>query len=233
MSSSFKVKIFHGALNTRTSNGTTIDKINNRRTVLEAVRVVDQCHGVDETFIESHCTPDDPIFGSQIAFSWTCRRMEDRWHAQTGVYLGRRPTYLTFTGECEETDLCVDTTIVKHLATCVKKSFFDDGDDGLRTDKGGRVRGMRDGRYFDVAEAHAAITGTDQKTPMESKSMDISAWKSSAALSKASVQTKKCRNCVELETDKLKPNIDSLKVEATLLSAGAVTGILWLSLISG
>jgi len=228
ISSSFKVKVFHKTPNTQTSNVTGGSKLHGRQ-AFEVVRMVDQCHGDDETFIESHCTPDDEEEGSLSSFAYTCRRTVAHFRGITGEYLGRRPAYRTRKGQCDSSELCVDGFGSRTIASCVHAGLFDD----FTLDKNGRIKGMVNGEVFDVSKAHAALTGSDQFTPLETKAMDIGAWINSASLAKDSVQTKKCRNCVELGTDMLQPAPDSLKVEATLLTAGAVAGVLWLVLSSG
>ena len=121
----------------------------------------------------------------------------------------------------------MDSIGKKHVASCVHVGLFDD----FTFDKDGRVKGMLFGEVFDVLKAQAYLTDTDQNEPLETKSMEVGAWIDSASLSTKHVQSKSCRDCAELGTDLLQPATDSLKVEATLLTAGAIAGgVLWLAL---
>ena len=47
------------------------------------------------------------------------------------------------------------------------------------------------------------------------------------------VQSKKCRDCIDLETKPFEPDTDYLKTEVKLLTTGGAVGILWLALMSG
>ena len=77
--------------------------------------------------------------------------------------------------------------------------------------------------------AYAMLTGVDRRTPMEVDTFNVSAGPSGDDLD----QSKKCRDCLELGTDPLAPDTESLKAQVRLLTAGAATGVLWLALMSG
>ena len=190
--------------------------------------MIDSCPG-NETFIESHCTPRDNEEASLQAYGFTCRQIVNHWRAITGEYLGMVPAYRTRNGHCKPMEVCVDGFASKRIASCVHNSLFDD----YMIDKDGNIKGMLSGEIFDVSKAYAVLSKKDLSTPMETDSMGIGSWVASSSLAKGSVQTKTCRDCVELETDTLQPTPDSFKLEATLLSTGAMAGILWLFLASG
>ena len=229
VSSSFKVMVYQQkAPSTQISNITEQNNLNDRQVGTDIVRPINTCPS-NETFIESKCTPQDDKESSLQAYSYTCRKVVEHWSVMTGEYLGRRPAYRTRQGHCEPIEMCVDGFAPNSIASCVHTSLFDD----YMIDKDGQIKGMLSGKIFDVETAYAVVSKMDKSTPMGVDSLRIGAWMESSVLAKGSVQSKKCRNCVELETDKLRPDTDSLKVEATLLSTGAVAGILWLALSSG
>lgn len=125
--------------------------------------------------------------------------------------------------------MCVDGFGPEQIASCVYTGLFDD----FLIDKDGNIKGMMHGEVFDVAKAHAILSKSDKKTLIETESMSVEAWGDSVALAKGAVQTKTCRHCADLETDVLPLNTDSLRVEATLMSTGAIAGIIWLALSTG
>ena len=117
----------------------------------------------------------------------------------------------------------------QQIASCVHNSLFDD----YMMDKDGMIKGMLHGTLFDVQKAYAVISNEEKSAAIPSKKLDIGAWNSAARRGKGTVQRKSCMNCLDLETDLLRPNTDSLRVEATLMSTGAVAGILWLAMGAG
>ena len=227
ITSSFQVKVYRQAPRTTISNITEENNLSNRQT-MQVLRLIDSCYG-NETFIESHCTPNNDDEATMQAYVYTCRKTVDHWSAGTGQYLGRLPAYRTRQGSCEPMELCMDGFGDKQMASCVHTSIFDD----YMMDKDGMVKGMLNGEIFDVAKAWAAMSKSDKKTPLKSKTLGIGAWNSASRGGKGNVQSKKCRNCADLETDVLRPDTDSLRLEATLMSTSAIGGILWLALGAG
>ena len=228
ISSSFPVKVYYHSPSTQTINKTEENNLVDRQVSTSVISVIDSCYE-NETFIESHCTPQDDQESPLQAYSYTCRGMIHHWHSITNQYMGRRPVYRTRSGHCEPAHVCVDGFGTKQIASCVHTSLFDD----YMIDKDGNVKGMLAGEIFDVVKAFAVLSSQDKNTLIGTDSMSIDAWHNTAALAKGAVQTAKCRDCADLETGLLQPNTDSLKVQATLMSTSAVAGIVWLALSAG
>ena len=229
ITSSFQVKVYNQASRPRISNSTEENNLNNRQTqtLTQVIRLINECYS-NETFVESHCTPDEDEDAALGAYVYTCRKVVEHWRA-TGEYMGFAPAYQSRHGRCEPNEVCVEGFGTQQIASCVHTSLFDD----YTIDKNGRIRGMLNGEVFDVAKAWAVISKTDQSTAMTSKRMGIATWNSAALGGRGTVQSKRCRNCADLETDVLAPDMDSLRLEATLMSTGAVAGILWLAMGAG
>ena len=229
ITSSFQVKVYNQAPKPQITNLTEDNDLNDRgMAASEVVRLIMECYG-NETFIESHCTPNDDEDAVLGAYVYTCRKIVDHWRATTGEYLGQIPAYQTRSGRCEPNEICVDGFGDKQIASCVHSSLFDD----YTIDKDGMIKGMLQGEVFDVAKAWAAVTDKAQTKTLSSKRLGIGAWNSASMNGRGRVKRKGCRECVELETDVLPPDVDSLRVESTLMSTGAIAGILWLALGSG
>ena len=77
--------------------------------------------------------------------------------------------------------------------------------------------------------AQMVVSQVDGTTPLEVDTFDVETLNATGN----AVQSKKCRDCLELKTDTFGPDIDGLKAEVTLLTTGAIAGILWLVVLSG
>ena len=111
----------------------------------------------------------------------------------------------------------------RQIASCVHHTLFDD----FMADKNGQVRGLKDGEIFNPTKMYAVMAQHDESVALKARKMGIITWDSSSG--SGAKQEKNCVNCADVETDLLQPGVDSLKVEATLMSTGAIAGVLFLS----
>ena len=92
---------------------------------------------------------------------------------------------------------------------------------------------------LDGAMASVVVSKGDGLTPVEVKMFDVEARISADGAGGASDtgekrwQSKKCTDCLDLETDAFAKGTDLLRMQTTLLTTGAVAGILWLLITSG
>ena len=224
ITSSFQIKVFHQNATTRITNQTGDSNFNDRRglTIANAVRIMNECPS-NETFVESHCTPQD-LKAPLQAFEYSCSKTVNYWHALTNQYMGQRPAVRTRKARCSKEELCVDGFGTRRIASCVHNELFSD----FTSDKNGQVRGMTNGEVFDAKKMYTVMALQDQSVAIKARKLGIDV--SGGQGKGGTTQSKNCVNCVDLETDLLEPGMDSLKIEATLMSTGAVAGVLWLAL---
>ena len=77
------------------------------------------------------------------------------------------------------------------------------------------------------------MSGVDGATPIEADTFDIMSWIDEVIDPDKSMKENKCRDCMSLKADRLAADTKALKAEATLLTTGAMAGILWLGFMSG
>ena len=159
-------------------------------------------------------------------YLYTCRRTEYTYSAITGNIIGSRPVYRIRDGHCQPYEICITTHQPRLIATCVQSWLFDD----YSIDKDGTIRPMLGGTIFtfEGMALHSAVSESDKSTPVELDKFNVK-----ALTENRNVQSKECRDCMELSTDALEPKINSLTVEASLLTAGTMTGVLWLGFMFG
>ena len=104
--------------------------------------------------------------------------------------------------------------------------------DGGGDEGNGSSTGVEGGHGSIVSLVMSQIDGG---TPIEVDTFEVGAWTDADRQmgDKKAVQSKKCRDCLDLEIDKLAPDPEHLKLEATMLTAGAIAGILWVGIMSG
>ena len=197
-----------------------------QRTGTQFANLVNACPP-NQTFVSSHCAPEEGGDYSMQRYKYTCRSLA----AINEIMYGMRPVYHIRTGHCQDDEICVTGRAPRLMASCVKAWLFDD----YHIDKDGKVQPMLNGEIFslDKLTIYAAVSEEDASTAVEVSSMNVNAWNRQERVDNGTVQAKKCRGCSELQTDVLEPKTDSLKVEATLMTAGAMAGIVWLSLMTG
>ena len=128
-------------------------------------------------------------------------------------------------GSCYADEMCIDGVFEKQgypqLASCVLEDDFEENDDDefeeeiLRTGHTARV----------------TVTSLDGRAPVRMRKLDIAAARRGGP--NRGTWQKACVGCFALEMDSLAPNTDSLKVEASLMTVGAMAGILWVAVLSG
>ena len=154
-------------------------------------------------------------------------------HPVTGQHYATFPVLKTRTGHCNNDEICVDglgrgggSRYGPHsVASCVSTQYF------VRMIRNaGKPTGERQ-PLLDLGgkQARMVASKADGTTPLEVDTFGVVAVD---AMGEA-VQSNKCRDCMELKTDKFEPKTDGLKAQATLLTTGAVAGILWLAVLSG
>ena len=97
----------------------------------------------------------------------------------------------------------------------------------------GQIRTLSNNTVYNLDSVYGVVSQTDATTPIEVDTFNVDTWATGLVAATGGVHTKKCRECMNIKTDALEPKTDSLKVEATLLTAGGAAGILWLALMSG
>ena len=233
ITSSFRIKVYNPPPARHITNLSEGNQLNGRQTGLrmtQVVKVISSCPGENLTFVESHCAPHEDEEMPFQAFVFTCRKVVDQFRMTTGEYLGRGPIEQSFPGRCQPDELCVDGFGDAKIASCVHTALFDD----YMIDKDGTVKGMLQGEIFDVGKAWAVIMKKDpENAPLKARKLGIDAWNNAALPRDRKTQRKTCVNCAEVETELLQPEINSLRLEATLMTAGAVGGILWLAMGAG
>ena len=192
-------------------------------------RLINSCPK-GQTFIESHCTP---VGGSLQRYVYTCRGNIPQPSATTGVQGGVHGILRLRAGYCEDLEICQDVRTENPAivtASCVQTELFDE----WTTTKDGKLRPMIDGAIFDpVISMYGVMSKVNTHKSIELDTFQVDTWAGQGDAAGGQTQIKKCRDCNEIQTDVLAPGTDSLKVEATLLTAGAMAGVLWLTLLSG
>ncbi len=143
-------------------------------------------------------------------------------HASTS-YEPHIPPILDEEGECFSDEICMDGIFKDRgypaLASCVtEEDFVEDENEDL--DLGG-------------LNAKITVTNLGSRRPVTMRKMEIKAAGPDSSASSSRTNHKTCGSCSDLAAGPLTPDVESLKVEASLMTAGAVAGILWIALASG
>ena len=140
---------------------------------------------------------------------------------------------------CMLDEVCITTLRRTSEANCVKASYFTrimdnwNGVESANEMVGTMANGdTKEFLKFQLKNMSASmvLSNTNGTAPIE-----VDTFKAEAGFSGEveSTQSRKCRDCLELETEKFEPNTDFLKADVRLLTAGAAAGILWLAIMSG
>ena len=134
-------------------------------------------------------------------------------------------------GSCEEDEICINglsrRTGYSAMARCVNKDDFrmmsgDGGDSSVEL--GNRMASVVLSRY-------------DGSTPLGVGSMEAAYAESGPVPPPKEADfhqpDRTCEDCFELITPRSAPKTDNLKIEASLVTAGAIGGVLWLAVLSG
>ncbi len=209
------------------------DNLNDRQ--VGSVRPINTCGEMEGIFINSTCDREDAlerIGGSMGAYTYNCLS----WIHDTADTRFRRRVILPFHGECEADEICINAMGENELrghqpvgiAQCVKLVAY--VREGVERD---RKRYPQIAQHLAKWNVDVSLSGTDQRTPLRAESINTEAGTSAQGGAKGSTQTKSCADCVDLMTDKMRPNTDFLDTEIKLLNAGVFAGILWLTVLSG
>ena len=181
----------------------------------------------NETFVNSHCDPESGGEHSMQKYIYTCRQTELTYSAITGMVIGSRPVYRIRDGRCGPLEICITNKMPRLVASCVDSGLFDE----FTLGKDGIFRPMLGGVTFNLEglQLYSSVSESDEGTSVEVDKLTVQ-----ALAGNENVQTKKCRDCTDLEMDVFGPKTDSLKIEAQLLTTGAAAAsILWLGFMSG
>ena len=118
----------------------------------------------------------------------------------------------------------------RQWANCVHKSVFDETMYGGSTQTGRDIQTVLDNP---ARSAYMVMSNLDGATPMEVDTFDIMLWIDDILDADGDVKENKCRDCMNLKASNFAANTKALKAQATLLTAGAMAGVLWFGLLSG
>ena len=228
----------HQAQTLLSSNNTTNSTLHDRQTSFG--RLINSCPP-GQIFLESHCLAEAGVQGSVQKYVYTCRQIFNRNTAVAGARTSATfPRYRIREGHCDAMEICLDVVSAQKpsvaTASCNRVEIFEE----WQLTKDGVFKPMVDGEVFrPLMSMYGVLSQTDESTPVEADSLEVDAWsragEGSSTGSGSQVQSQKCRDCVDIQLDKLNPQTDSLKIEATLMngiSTAAVGGMLWLTLVT-
>ena len=225
---------------------------------LSKVTYINDCLPFD-AFKESRCTPQFDTPGSLQTWIKTCYRFATQYDSQE-IPSGSSMTQYRRGGHCAFEEVCVNTfgsTVAGKqgplIAMCVAKSDFfplDRQKSGLKrlldavleamkgpsSPKQAKVDGTdSSGGSGRSSSATVSVSQVDGQTPIEADTLKLAAWNGAdgQAQEAGPLQSHKCRDCTDLEVAKIAPDTDHLKLEAKMLTAGAMAGILWIAVMSG
>ena len=186
-------------------------------------------------FHESFCTPENNKAGSLQSYRIICHVVVPMTYTAgdtanallTGFIPDQTVKSRPRNGHCAENEICVPgrgaatSRSGRLVASCVSTQLFveyaswdNQGQQGL--DLGGMSASM-------------VLSQLDGSTPKEVDAFQIDG----AANTGNHLQKKSCRDCMELTSGEFGSGTESLDVEATLLTTGALAGLLWLAITSG
>ncbi len=214
-------------------------------------RPINTCHGHGgvSIFISSECQPEQGKPGSLQAYQTICHRIVEGYDPWTGTSDGPfaangTSEYPTFrNGHCTDNEICVNglgaarSRSGHRMASCISTEFFVHMiESGTRNVNKSRIRTVElEGKMLNMM-----FSETNGNTPLEADTLaakpifasdHLGADGEGAAFHDDSL--KKCRDCMELETQQFEKGVEGLKTQVRLLTTGAAAGILWLALVSG
>ena len=230
ISSSFQIMLY--APPATTSN----NSLSNRRAILP--RPINFCRA--GTFVMSFCTPQDNKAGSLQSYTVVCGTYEIGMpeNSSSEYDIDDAPSihwsHRFRSGHCAADEICVDGFGEQEfaephqglgsrtaMASCVRTEYF------IKYINWGKHE--QENLALEGTSANIVASQLDLQTPME-----VDTFKIDADISNHTSGTeKKCRDCMKLRTERFGPDTEGLKIETTLLSAGAMAGILWIALLSG
>ena len=224
ITSSFQIRFYNPRASMTTTNN---NSLSNRQVV--SSRPINGCSS--GSFHESFCTPEDNKTGSLQSYTIICHVVVPLLDA-AGAPISRFVPIQTVAsrtrdGHCEDHEICVPglgagrSRSGRRMASCVRTEYF------VNYISWGDHR--QQGLHLGGTQASVVVSQPDETTPMEVAAFRVDA----ETTSMSSVQKNTCRDCLELETDQFRPRTEGLKVQTTLLTTGAMAGVLWLAIISG
>ena len=233
ITSAFQLRVYYPEYH---STSSTNNSLSNRQ--VSYSRSIHTCT-IGGIFMESFCTPQDNKTGSLQSYTVVCHHIapapdpEDFPDALLGDYApisfipNQQIVSRRRDGHCAEGEICVPgigagkSRSGRRMASCVRSEYFIKYINWGDNHEGGMaLEGMA---------ASLVASQLDGKTPFEVDSFEVD----TETTADSSGQKKKCRDCVELETDKFEATTEGLKIQTTLLTTGAMAGVLWLAIMSG
>ena len=175
--------------------------------------------------------PRDRLTGSLQSYTIACKQLNQGLASGPGrLQLRSR--------HCQDTEICVDghhgpPGYTRPVATCVGTMYFvrmlERGNNGPLSDIFATGKSELEGfRNLEGLTASMMLSQSDKKTPLEVGAFHA---KAGGAPDGTAVQEGQCKDCLDLETARFAKGTNSLEFDATILTAGALSGILWLSLM--
>lgn len=81
--------------------------------------------------------------------------------------------------------------------------------------------------------AYMVMSDLNGANTIDADAFEVMSWIDTMIEEDGNMKESKCRDCMNLGADSFADNTKALKVQATLLTAGATAGIFWLSVLSG
>ena len=257
ITSSFQIRLYNPEVSAQNaSNGT----LSNRQ--VDGFRYLDECPP-GQGFERSFCTRNKKAGSMQsyriecqkFYYLWGGRRVSvEEFHRLfnemlTGSYgpdrsgLQRQPPSMRYNivprdRHCPQDHICVDGKRRHKLgflgnqgnadgwrdtrqeASCVPTNFFVEYIQwGKRDQKGLNLEG----------KTASMVASQLNGTPIEVDTFEADTETANGD----TTQTKRCRDCMELQTDPFRADIESLQFGTRLLTTGAMAGVLWLAIASG
>ena len=159
----------------------------------------------------------------------SCYLIKAYYNHRNRKYFPTFPAPIRRSGRCNGDEICVNGLDRQHgqrsPASCVRTDYFT-----RMISNSGKPAGERAPLSdLEGKRAQMVVSKLDGTTPLEVDRFDVKTFNATGN----TVQTKECHDCLQLKTDTFGPDTNSLKAEATMLTTGAVAGILWLAVMSG
>ena len=142
-------------------------------------------------------------------------------------YQRHDPPVLAEEGSCWDDEICIDGIFADQgypaLASCVlEEDYNHNEDEDIEEELEGRG-------------AQITVTALDGRAPMRMRNLEIEAARRGNRYGGSGrLETiRECGDCFQLKTKALAAGTTHLKMEATAMTAGAMAGILWVTVLSG
>ena len=226
---------------------------------LSKITYINDCLPWD-AFKESRCTPLPNKLGSLQSWTKTCYKFVTH-HDSQGIPSGSSLHQYRREGYCATDEICVNTygspLAGKRgplIAMCIAKSDYhpplDRQKSGLKRLLDAVLETIRvppspkqpkidssdsSGGSGRSSGATVSMSQADGQTPIEADTLKLATWNGADGqeIEPGALQSHKCRDCTDLEVANLASDSDHLKLEARMLTTGAMAGILWIALMSG